>query len=797
MPTFRSALTSGTTHCPLLGLHYGERTSLPLSVHSATLHVTCLANQRLCHVATELVVCNDATPGSVAATLRLPLPMGASVCGFSLETDSGLLEAIAVPKQKAAAVAYKEKEKGRQVGTTRHVSGSVWQTELYPLPRGARRRVCVAYVATLEAHADGGLGLSLPLAFEHECAVSALVHVADVAEAGGPARYDSPSTLLSCGLQLSLHEDVAAAPCAALAIAPGAEANIVHFDAYVSRALVDSLLPASAPAAVDVAGPPAAEAPIHVAVACDTSRSCASLRALWRPLLDAIDVAEVAKGRRVVYSLHAFSTDSRPEIVSAVSLPELHAAMDTLHFDGGTNLELLDSILAAAPADAPWSYILLLSDGVDCLLSRRLPSLRDARVPIHAPLPPPGHSADTGVLHWLTRQTGGSAAASVAQPGAFAAAVCAGDDTPALVRIETDLSGDLDATIDDAVCTVPDALLRLSTPIGPSGLRVSGRCDIRERVPTLLTLTLKRAGRTAQVPLPIPQEQGPGWSTWLANGETCTGSLGAAASGEAVPRLLAARYALGAIDELRIAHHDPRAAETSATSLATSYGLATDASTLLLLHTAEQFVEHELPCPEGHPAYEAWTMLKEAREAGRESAAAEQKTKDELKLSRVLNPMVKRFGYMQRNAAEIPKRAQAEAERAKKAEAERAKRAHAEAERAKAEAERAKAEAERAPAHVSSSAATPFRGGMNLFGRRPNSAAPAPTPAMGARERIVQQVELLTKREEHLQRKIDNEIRMAREFSAQKKKQEALTCIKRKKLYEKQIEQIIGAPLCT
>ena len=61
-------------------------------------------------------------------------------------------------------------------------------------------------------------------------------------------------------------------------------------------------------------------------------------------------------------------------------------------------------------------------------------------------------------------------------------------------------------------------------------------------------------------------------------------------------------------------------------------------------------------------------MLKEAREVGRESAAAEQKTKDELKLSRVLNPMVKRFGYMQRNAAEIPKRAQAEARAAAQAE---------------------------------------------------------------------------------------------------------------------------------
>ena len=68
---------------------------------------------------------------------------------------------------------------------------------------------------------------------------------------------------------------------------------------------------------------------------------------------------------------------------------------------------------------------------------------------------------------------------------------------------------------------------------------------------------------------------------------------------------------------------------------------------------------------------------------------------------------------------------------------------------------------------------------------------------MGARERIALNVEMLTKREEHLQRKIDNEIQMAREFSAQKKNREALTCIKRKKMYEKQMEQIIGAPLCT
>ena len=68
---------------------------------------------------------------------------------------------------------------------------------------------------------------------------------------------------------------------------------------------------------------------------------------------------------------------------------------------------------------------------------------------------------------------------------------------------------------------------------------------------------------------------------------------------------------------------------------------------------------------------------------------------------------------------------------------------------------------------------------------------------MEAREHIARNVEMLTKREEHLQRKIDNEIQMARDFSAQKKNQEALTCIKRKEMFEKQMEMIIGAFLWT
>lgn len=57
-------------------------------------------------------------------------------------------------------------------------------------------------------------------------------------------------------------------------------------------------------------------------------------------------------------------------------------------------------------------------------------------------------------------------------------------------------------------------------------------------------------------------------------------------------------------------------------------------------------------------------------------------------------------------------------------------------------------------------------------------------------QRLQDATETLDKREQHLQRKMDNEIKQARIFSNQGKKREALTCIKRKKLYEKQMEMI-------
>jgi|TARA_B110001469_G_scaffold114702_1_gene118768 hypothetical protein len=83
---------------------------------------------------------------------------------------------------------------------------------------------------------------------------------------------------------------------------------------------------------------------------------------------------------------------------------------------------------------------------------------------------------------------------------------------------------------------------------------------------------------------------------------------------------------------------------------------------------------------------------------------------------------------------------------------------------------------------------------MNLFGRsKPSAAAPIPSGNSGggnhtsdAISKLRDAAETMQKREEHLLRKMDNEIKLAKEFSAKGKKREALTCIKRKKMYEKQ-----------
>jgi len=86
---------------------------------------------------------------------------------------------------------------------------------------------------------------------------------------------------------------------------------------------------------------------------------------------------------------------------------------------------------------------------------------------------------------------------------------------------------------------------------------------------------------------------------------------------------------------------------------------------------------------------------------------------------------------------------------------------------------------------------------MNLFGKKKETVAPTPAPApapaaggASAISKVRDMIEMIEKREQHLERKVKDETAKAIQLSKQNKKREALTCIKRKKMYEKQLDQL-------
>ena len=73
----------------------------------------------------------------------------------------------------------------------------------------------------------------------------------------------------------------------------------------------------------------------------------------------------------------------------------------------------------------------------------------------------------------------------------------------------------------------------------------------------------------------------------------------------------------------------------------------------------------------------------------------------------------------------------------------------------------------------------------------PTAPAPAVEVQKAAMAKVNDTLETITKREEHIQRKVDNEMKQAKAFSQANKKREALQCLKRKKMYEKQLESLM------
>lgn len=84
---------------------------------------------------------------------------------------------------------------------------------------------------------------------------------------------------------------------------------------------------------------------------------------------------------------------------------------------------------------------------------------------------------------------------------------------------------------------------------------------------------------------------------------------------------------------------------------------------------------------------------------------------------------------------------------------------------------------------------------MNLFGRKKAEAAKRGPDPSEAIKQLRQTAETLEKRQVHLDKKIEQQVSEAKQRMAKKDKRGALYCLKRKKMYEKEIEKINGARL--
>jgi len=668
---------ANTKDAPAFSLTYGDETKLPLTIQSAAIHFEAVPSQRLTFITLNLTVVNDAVQRDVEASLRFPLPdSDATIAGFSLDGNP----ALAVAKSKAAEVAYKEKEKGRSVATAAAVQGAVYETTIFPLPFKEPKRLTLTCFAKLvpgdEEDANTlstclALTFSKPVASVHISAhaVNAIASV----ETGGErfefskdsiGVYSPPVRSLPDGIMLRVSGGTADAGEVVSAVHGGQ----VYWSGCLPKERLDAALrdakaslassPRAAAAALRMGSDPAAP---HIGLFVDASRSSANAAASLA-ILDALGAAYEERAAEVASSggtvVPRFSVWSFSRVSACVctrgSLYAARAAIEAIRFDGGTDLTLLDGMLEEAASDEegpPCDAVVLLTDGLDNLKAvPRLTGRGPGLFPVHVPTPDEAANSNLGVLRWMAYQLGGSASVSRADPAAVAALVSGAAPQTLLCRLETDLQDSVEAFEDEGFKTVPDWRLScVAVPADADGaLRVSGVWRLGTiPPPTTLRLTVCRGPlerAILELPLPSPRAAPPG----------APGMGGSAAeSSSALGRALEVQHALLTLSELKTTHWDPDEVKSHATKVACAAGLATEHTSLLLLHSAVQFCDNDLDCPADHPAHGEWQELRAKRaeaQAETDLRAAEQASQ---KLSGIVTQLADR--YMEMANTIVPK----------------------------------------------------------------------------------------------------------------------------------------------
>lgn len=368
------ALAQANPRAPQLmaGENGGERK--PLGLASADIRVIIAGS--IAETTMTLTFRND-TARVLEGELTFPLPEGATISGFGLDVNGSLVDGVPVEKEKARVTYEKETRKRIDPGLVEQAVGNNFRTRVYPIPANGKRTIKVQYVADTGMDNEGGI-YRLPLGWGEQVDDLSLFLQCD-ALAIMPAL---PEALME--MRLERRGDIYVAEKklkdvkleGALQISTQRPRGTVSLvERRIKGATMEELLGKR----IDLGReefyfvindvPPAfkvgqlEQKPTHIGVMWDASLS----------RLSADKSREIAVLKRLVAGMGNGSIDlvafrNEPESLVTFAIQdgkcdELFKAIDTLVYDGGTNLGLLP----LDKHDANMAYWVLCTDGISDL----------------------------------------------------------------------------------------------------------------------------------------------------------------------------------------------------------------------------------------------------------------------------------------------------------------------------------------------------------------------------------------------------------------------------------------------
>ena len=167
---------------------------------------------------------------------------------------------------------------------------------------------------------------------------------------------------------------------------------------------------------------------------------------------------------------------------------------------------------------------------------------------------------------------------------------------------EADLS---ELLLDESFVTVPDWRTTSTWwPVQKNGALITGTLPISSSsrpvaLEVSITSTKSLETRLFVVPFSVPS----------SDSSSSSSSSSSEYSGE-IGRLVGLTHCKQVIEEARQFRLDAEFAKSFIEEVALKYNIASDHTTLLLLHSAQQFIDNGIACPESHPEHKAWQELK-------------------------------------------------------------------------------------------------------------------------------------------------------------------------------------------